>query len=112
MSPRRLGPVGLCSESRGSNGPQAELAPRVGRWPASCGHLIPEPSSAPPCGLKGPTLCPSREGGRAAGAFLCRPHSSTARLGLVLKDGMNDKLNEKEVAETPIHNPESKGAGP
>lgn len=58
MSPRRLGPVGLCSESRGSEGPQPELAHRVGRLPASCGHLIPEPSSAPACGLKGPHAVP------------------------------------------------------
>lgn len=44
--------------------------------------------------------------------FRAGPHSNIARLGLVLKDGTNDKLNEKETAEGPIHNPTSKGAGP
>lgn len=44
--------------------------------------------------------------------FWAGPHSNIASPCLVLKEGTNDKLNEKEMAEGPIHSPEGKGACP
>ena len=111
MSPRRLvlWVSALRAEDPRDRGQSEDMGSAAGLLPGATSSLS-QALPRPMCSRAHTVPLPGR--GRAAGAFLCRPHSSTARLGLVLKDGTNDKLNEKEGAETPIHNPESKGAGP